>query len=122
MGVKFTVDAGRVSVYIPALDADGATRPELIYQLVALRLVEADAGAWSMSVKDTVARYWVRVEQDGPSIERQAELAYEYAEQALRRAVKTSSDLNRHMLALSRTGRLHDVIQHEHNERGQVKQ
>ncbi len=113
--MKFTVESGRLTVYVPAVDAIGQTNAPLVRELIVLALIERgdSSASWALGPKETTARYatWHSSDDDAQA---HAELVYEYAVGALAKATRESLAFSRQLLVLSRTGGLRDALKHDH--------
>ncbi len=116
--MKFALDAGRLTVYVTPTDRYGQNNKALVQELIEHRLIDEGPAAshWQMPGDAATARYIVMHDTAGPSVERQAEQAQEYADAALKRAVEDSSELERHIAVLYKTGKLARILDHTHDD------
>ncbi len=116
--MKFALDRGRLTVYVNATDRYGQDNRPLVRELISHRLIDRGQAmiGWQMPGDAQQARFIVMHDADGPSVERQAEQAQEYADAALKRAVDACSEVERHIAVLYKTGKLANILDHTHPE------
>lgn len=113
--MKFALDRGQLTVYVEPTDRYGQKNQALIRELIEHRLIDEGPGIrWHMPGDASQAHYIVMHDTEGPSVERQAEQAQEYADAALKRASEASSEVERHIAVLHKTGKLARILDHDH--------
>ncbi len=115
----FELDGQNLYVYIPVDNRYGTDRQQRAVALIGAHLVpRLQMDVWVMGDKAGAARLRVAYDPNGPSVERQAEEAFERGKTALDDTIAESERLAEHVKVLHKIGALGFLTKHNHEPAG----